>query len=558
MKSVMKHDFSEIPKNMISRSVFNRSKGHKTAFNASDLVPILLDEVLPADTLKMSTSLFGRLTTPIVPVMDNAFLDVHYWYVPMRLLWAKWRNFMGEQPTPYDPENQNQITDLLMPELEDGAVATNSLYDHMGLPIGSHSYGATALPFRAYNLIWNEWYRSTYLQNPQPVSLGDGPDEMADYVLLRRGKRHDYFTSCLPWPQLGEDVTIPLISGSLPVYGDGNTLGLVAVAGGGGSYAPAGIGVDFGNGLVLSGPIGADQGSAYGGNLDSYQRMVAVPTESQCAAIGAAATSGLVANIDSAEVITINALREAFQLQRMLERDARGGSRYTEILRSHFNVISPDARQQRPEYLSGMTIKITTQPIAQTAPSTGSTEQTKLGNLAGYTICSGQGANFNKSFTEHGYVIGLASVRGDLTYQQGVNRLFNRKTRYDFYWPTLANLGEQEVLNKEIFADGSANDELVFGYQERYAEYRYNPSTISGALRSTSPTPLDIWHYCEEFGNLPTLSNEFITDGFQEVLDRSLAVSSDVAPQIRLDCWFDITHIRPMPVYSVPGMIDHF
>ncbi|UOF78622.1 major capsid protein [Microviridae sp.] len=510
--------FSQVPEAEIQRSTFDRSTGLKTTFNAGELIPIFLDEVVPGDTHNLKDHLMGRLATPLVPFMDNLYLDTHYFFVPTRLIWDNWEKFNGAQKNPGDS------TSFIVPTMVSTAgtgYPSLSIFDHFGIPPKVAGLEHTSLPLRAYNLIWNEWYRDQNLQNSVNVNTGDSADPAADYTILKRGKRKDYFTSALTSPQKGPAVNLPLGT-SADIKHD------TAVAGNAISvYSTAQAGY-------------RTMGSA-GANVDSS------------ATVGLASNK-LYADLSTATAATINSLRLAFQVQRMYERDARGGTRYVEILKAHFNVTSPDFRLQRPEYLGGSTTKISSTAVPQTSSTDATTPQ---GHLSAYAALSGSGNGFNHSFTEHGYIIGLVSLRADLNYQQGLNKLWSRKTRFDFYWPALSHLGEQAIYNKEIYAQGTAGgtaDNAVFGYQERHAEYRYKPNEIHGAFRSSYATPLDMWHLAQKFTALPALNASFIEEA--PPVDRILAVTSE--PHVILDVFFDLSSHRPMPVYAVPGMVDHF
>ncbi len=546
MKSVMKHLFSQIPKAQISRSVFDRSHGWKSTFDSGYLVPFLVDEVLPGDSYKVKFNFLARLSTPIVPTMDNLFLDTFYFFVPYRLLWKHWEQFNGQQDYP------GAQTDYLVPQTSapaDKGFPVGSLEDYFGLPTGVKGIKANELAARAYALIWNEWFRDENLQNPinlssfaeiksasglDDVGLGDAGFTGA-HNLLRRGKRHDYFTSALPWPQKGPGVEIGL-AGTAPVLSQSDGITLYTENSGTDAGRGSGKWVGF-----------ETHGRFYtlGDDLFNMAHNVLLKSD-----------SGLYADLSHTTAATINSLRQAFQVQKLYERDARGGTRYTEILRSHFGVVSPDSRLQRPEYLGGSESPVIINPVVQNSATGATGAETPQGNLAAYGLVSSTSAKhgFTKSFVEHGIIIGLLNVRADLTYQQGIPRMFSRRTRFDFYWPVLAHLGEQAILNKEIYAQGTPADDDVFGYQERYAEYRYFPSMITGKLRSTDPQSLDVWHLSQKFDNLPTLSAQFIEDN--PPVSRILAVQNE--PQFIIDSYIEMKCARPMPVYGVPGLVDHF
>ena len=539
MKQSLQHLFSQIPRADIQRSVFDRHHTVKSAFDTGYLVPIFVDEALPGDTFSLNLSVFGRLSTMAVPIMDNLYMETFFFAVPVRLVWDNFQKFMGERKNPDDS------IDYVLPTLSPESTAdVGSLSDYFGLPINVKLRNVTSLWHRAYNLIYNEWFRDENLIDSAIVDRGDGPDLLLAYPLRKRRKAKDYFTGCLPWPQKGPGMSIP-IGSTAPVWGDGYPL------------------------AIQPGYL-----DTYGGASQSLLRnhQVAtindpsVPTDAAFVTYGTSGygvraagdvPSGLYADLSNATAVTINQLREAFQIQRLLEADARGGTRYTEILRSHFSVVSPDARLQRPEYLGGSSCRIAVHPVAQQSSTDSITPQ---GNLAAYATMGDVQHIFTKSFTEHTLLLGIVNVRADLTYQQGTPRMFSRRTRYDFYWPTLAHLGEQAVLNKEIYTadDGTdakiAQDNAVFGYQERWAEYRDKPSMITGKMRSTASTSLDVWHLAQKFTELPVLNQSFVEEDVP--LSRVLAVTNE--PQIIFDADFDLRCARPMPVYSVPGLIDHF
>lgn len=571
--------FSQIPNSPIQRSVFDRSHDYKTTLDAGYLIPFFVDEVLPGDTFKLRVNAFVRMNTLIAPFMDNVFMDTFFFFVPTRLVWDNWQRFCGEQKNPGDS------TDFLIPSLSGTNTFNNgSIFDYVGLPTGVALDPANtpinALPFRAYNLIYNEWFRDENLIDSIAVPTGDGPDPVSNYSLRKRAKRHDYFTSALPWPQKGPSVQIGL-TGNAPVTGAGdfsfNGLDFNPTQGGLKMSFPSFPNVlypgSYGDLHVFDGYVYPDNplfkpdlgsvGITYSISSEpgggDYQDYALYPNRLKLEGNGVASLS--IANdpslnhfqvdLSGVNAVSINDLRQAFQIQKFYEKWARGGSRYTETLRVMFNVISPDARLQRPEYLGGTHSRVNVVPTAQTSSTDSVSPQS---NLSAFGVLGDSAHGFNKSFVEHGYVIGLCCLRADITYQQGLNRMWSRRQLFDFYWPTLAHLGEQVVYNKEIFAQGTAEDNGVFGYQERYAEYRYKPSMITGKLRSTDAQTLDVWHLAQKFDTLPKLNQDFIEEN--PPINRVIAVQNE--PQFFADFWFDLKTSRPMPVYSVPGLVDHF
>lgn len=536
---ITSHDFAMIPRAEVPRSAFRMRHSHKTTFDAGFLVPIYCEELVPGDEFRGVMHAIARLATPITPFMDDLTFESFFFFVPNRLVWDNWVKFMGEQRNPGD--SISYVVPALSASPATG-FAVNSIFDYFGLPtagqLSAAVSGINALPLRMYNLIYNEWFRDENLINSVAVPTTDGPDATANYSLLRRGKRHDYFTSCLPWPQKGQAVSLPLGSSAV-VRTAASPLITVPSS-------------------PLQWNINTTGGPATNASLIGHN---ASGNTLQYAPVGVTANglapNNLYADLSTATAATINAIRTAFQIQRLLERDARGGTRYTELVLSHFGVRSPDMRLQRPEYIGGGSTPIVVNGVAQTSATGLTGSATPAGNLSATgTMISVNGHDFRYAATEHGYIIGLINVRGENTYQQGLRRHWSRSTRYDYYFPVFAHLGEQAVLNKEIYIRGDANDNLVFGYQERFGEMRYHPSMVTGLFRSTASGTLDLWHLAQRFSSLPTLNQTFIEEN--PPVDRVIAVPSSTGKQLLLDTLFEVTAVRPLPMYGVPGLIDHF
>lgn len=571
------HRFSDAPAMYMKRTKFDRSHVYKTTFDSGKLIPVFVDEVLPGDTTRMSVNYFARLATPVKPVMDNIYLDWFFFFVPNRLVWEHWQNFCFEQEDPDDS------TDYVIPAVTATGNSENayvgSLWDYFGLPVNTSGNlsGVSALPFRGVYLIWNEWFRDENLQKSVKIQKGDANEvlnsarssEQPSWVFTSgtsivpglacppRGKRHDYFTSALPWTQKGPGVSVGLAGTASivdPSPGTGYLLHssdseLAAVTAVDDTNKHGGYRIASGTNSIKFNRYGSTSTySGVGGFAGNTDGSITMSAQSASTYLG----NDSYVDLDTSSIFTINSLRTAFQMQKFYERLARGGSRYTEVLRSFFGVVSPDARLQRPEFLGSFTKMVNVNPIAQTSATDSTSPQ---GNLSAYGVTAAKFHGFTKSFVEHGYIIGFVCARADLTYQQGINKMWLRSTVYDFYWPTFAHLGEQAIELREIYAQGSEADTTVFGYQERYAEYRYKPSQITGKFRSSvTGGTLDMWHLSQFFKNAPTLNEEFIVEN--PPIERIIAVPSE--PEFLLDIGFRYTTVRPMPMFGTPGLVDHF
>lgn len=548
--------FSKNPQVDIQRSRFDRSSSVKLSFNFSDLVPFFVDEVLPGDTFTIDTSKLVRMQTLVTPVMDNMYLDTYYFFVPNRLIWDHWQNFCGENTSSaWAPETEYQVPTV--PLQQDHVIGT--IADYMGIPINDQSaptISVNALPFRAYALIWNEWFRDQNLQDPQVVPTGDTSPDYTTYgqnplyqacfglAPLKAGKFRDYFTSCLPSPQKGPDVLLPL-GDAAPVVPMQNSIDFAHYQNTLGRMMPMRWADSSDGSAVVTSGAHSILGTTVGTAVDD--------TATSSPSYTPAYISNLWTDLTQATSATINQLRLAFQIQKIYEKDARGGTRYIEILSNHFGVTSPDSRLQRPEYLGGNRMLINVNQVVQNSESA----TTPQGTTTAYSLTVDNHSDFTHSFVEHGFLIGLCVARYDHTYQQGLERFWMRKNRFDYYWPSLANIGEQPVYNYEIYCQDSADaNNGVFGYQEAWADYRYKPNRVAGEMRSGSNKSLDVWHLADKYAQLPTLSDTWIQEDKTNV-DRCLAVSSKVSNQLFGDFYVHNICTRPMPLFSIPGLIDH-
>ncbi|ALS03636.1 VP1 [Gokushovirus WZ-2015a] len=539
-------DFSRNPGVSLSRSRFNRTSDRLDTFDTGEIVPIYVDEVLPGDTFELDMTAIIRGSTPIFPVMDNSYLDVYFFFVPNRLTWEHWRELMGENRT----TAWTQKVDYSVPQVTApaGGWAELSLADHFGIPTKVDNISVNALPFRAYGLIYNEFFRNQNLTNPTQVEVNDAnitgknPDDVTnsnDWAItgakcLKSAKFFDYFTGALPQPQKGEPVEIGATGGvPLAVYSDAKLTNLYPID----NNAQNEKWILGDTGIVSQWKIPNEY------NQEAWSTRVKNNQNNKNGYLGA--------NLGNAFAISVNQLRQAFQVQKLLEKDARGGTRYREILKNHFGVTTSDARMQIPEYLGGCKVPINVSQVVQTSASTDASPQ---GNTAAISVTPFSKSMFTKSFDEHGFIIGVATARTAQSYQQGIERMWSRKDRLDYYFPVLANIGEQAILNKEIYAQGNAKDDEAFGYQEAWADYRYKPNTICGRFRSNAQQSLDAWHYGQDYDKLPTLSTDWMQQSDTE-MKRTLAVQTE--PDFIANFRFNCKTVRVMPLYSIPGLIDH-
>lgn len=549
--------FELAPQAAIERSTIRKPFNVKTSFNVGELIPFMIEEVVPGSTYDIETSKVMRLQTLLTPVMDNLFLDTYYFFVPNRLVWEHWREFMGENSTSaWIPTVEYSVPTISAPA--DEGWQTGTLADYFGLPINEPFCEANALPFRAYSLICNEWFRDENLMQPLNIPKGDanvqgtnGDNYIVDCAKGGKPfiacKTHDYYTSALPSPQKGEDVSLldglaPIVTGdTIPAEIFGNTINhpkptQVRIF----NNATGQFANPTGNrDLRVNDQYNLDTGEADGTGHSSNPYLF----------------NNLYASLGNTEGMTINYLRRAFAIQRMLEKDARGGTRYIELIKSHFGVESPDARMQRPEYLGGNRCPLNIEQVTQTAPTNATSP---LGSQAGWSQTNDYSNDVHKSFTEHGYIIGLMVARYDHTYQQGMEKHWLRRNRYDYYWPALAHLGEQAVYQEEIYPIAAQDyKKVVFGYQEAWAEYRYKPNYVTGEMRSAAKQSLDVWHFADWYETRPLLSADWIKEDKSNI-DRTLAIPSSTSNQIFGDVLVNMKATLPMPLYSIPGLIDHF